>query len=116
MQSFTLIFITALLLTTVIQIWLSARHIRHVRAHQNKVPEDFASQISLADHNKAAHYTCAKTRAGYPGIFLHTALLLIFTLGGGLNALSVFWLEWFSNPIVHGMALILSTLDRKSVV
>lgn len=109
MQSFTLIFIVALLLTTVIQIWLSARHIRYVRAHQNKVPEDFAGQISLADHNKAAHYTCAKTRAGYPGIFLHTALLLIFTLGGGLDALSVFWLGWFSDPIIHGMALILST-------
>lgn len=109
MQSFTLIFIVALLLTTVIQIWLSARHIRYVRAHQNKVPEDFASQISLADHNKAAHYTCAKTRAGYPGIFLHTTLLLIFTLGGGLNALNVFWLGWFSDPIIHGMALILST-------
>lgn len=109
MQSFTLIFIVALLLTTVIQIWLSARHIRYVRAHQNKVPEDFSGQISLADHNKAAHYTCAKTRAGYPGIFLHTTLLLIFTLGGGLNALSVFWFGWFSDPIIHGMALILST-------
>ncbi len=109
MQSFTLIFIVALLLTTVIQIWLSARHIRHVYAHQNKVPENFADRISLADHSKAAHYTCAKTRAGYPGIFLHAALLLIFTLGGGLNALSAFWLEWFSDPIIHGMALILST-------
>jgi STE24 endopeptidase len=109
MQSFTLIFIAALFVTTVIQIWLSMRHIRHVRAHQNKVPEDFASQISLADHSKAADYTCAKTQAGFLGVFLHAALLLIFTLGGGLNALSLFWLEWFSDPIMHGMGLILST-------
>jgi len=110
MQSFTLIFIAALFVTTVIQIWLSMRHIRHVRAHQNKVPEGFVGQISLADHSKAADYTCAKTRAGFPGIFLHVALLFIFTLGGGLNALSLFWLEWFSDPIMHGMGLILSTL------
>jgi STE24 endopeptidase len=109
MQSFTLIFIAALFVTTVIQIWLSMRHIRHVRAHQNKVPEGFVGQISLADHSKAADYTCAKTRAGFPGIFLHVALLFIFTLGGGLNALSLFWLEWFSDPIMHGMGLILST-------
>jgi len=109
MQSFTLIFIVALFVTTVIQIWLSMRHIRHVRAHQNKVPEDFASQISLADHSKAADYTCAKTRVGFLGIFLHASLLLIFTLGGGLNALSLFWLEWFNDPIMHGMGLILST-------
>jgi STE24 endopeptidase len=109
MQSFTLIFIAALFVTTVIQIWLSMRHIRHVRAHQNKVPEGFVGQISLADHSKAADYTCAKTRAGFSGIFLHVALLFIFTLGGGLNALSLFWLEWFSDPIMHGMGLILST-------
>lgn len=116
MQSFSLIFIVALLLTTAIQVWLSIRHIRYVRAHQNKVPEDFASQISLADHRKAADYTCAKTRAGYPGIFLHATLLLIFTLGGGLSALSVFWAEWFVNPIFHGMALILSTFLIMGVV
>lgn len=109
MQSFTLIFITALLLMTLIQVWLSSRHIRHIRAHQDKVPEKFASQISLADHHKAANYTCAKTRAGYPGIFLHTVILLILTLGGGLNALSNFWTDWFTDPIFHGMALIIST-------
>ncbi|SFK65404.1 STE24 endopeptidase [Nitrosomonas aestuarii] len=108
MQSFTLIFITALLLMTLIQVWLSSRHIRHIRAHQDKVPEKFASQISLADHHKAANYTCAKTRAGYPGIFLHTVILLILTLGGGLNALSNFWTDWFTDPIFHGMALIIS--------
>lgn len=110
MQSFTLIFIVALLLTTVIQIWLSLRHIRYVRAHQSKVPEDFASQISLADHRKAANYTCSKTRADFPSIFLHAALLLVLTLGGGLSALNIFWQEWFGDPVFHGMALILSTL------
>lgn len=110
MQSFTLIFIAALLLTTMIQVWLSSRHIRYVRAHQNKVPEDFASQISLADHRKAANYTCAKTRAEFPDIFLHAVLLLVFTLGGGLSVLDAFWADWLDDPILHGMMLILSTL------
>lgn len=109
MQTFTLIFLFALLVTTLMQVWLSIRHIRHVRAHQHQVPEEFASKISLADHQKAAAYTCAKTSAGYPGILLHVVLLLTFTLGGGLNALSEFWTGWFSDPVVHGMALIIST-------
>ncbi|WP_297325612.1 M48 family metallopeptidase [Nitrosomonas sp.] len=109
MQTFTLIFLIALLLTTMTQIWLSVRHIRHVRAHQDKVPEEFASQISLSDHQKAADYTCAKTRAGYPSILLHVVLLLVFTLGGGLSALSEFWAGWLSDPLAHGMALIIST-------
>ncbi len=115
MQTFTLIFLIALLLTTMTQIWLSVRHIRHVRAHQNKVPEEFASQISLSDHQKAADYTCAKTRAGYPSILLHAALLLAFTLGGGLNVLSEFWAGWLSDPLAHGMALIISTFFIMSV-
>lgn len=116
MQSFTLIFIAALLLTTMIQIWLSLRHIRYVRAHQNRVPKDFATQVSLEDHRKAANYTCAKTRADFPSIFLHTTLLLVFTLGGGLSELSIFWGEWFVDPIFHGMALILSTVLIMGVV
>ncbi|MBP6057430.1 MAG: M48 family metallopeptidase [Nitrosomonas sp.] len=109
MQTFTLVFLIALLLTTLTQIWLAARHIRYVRAHQDKVPEKFASQINLADHQKAANYTCAKTRAGYAGILLQVVLLLVFTLGGGLNALSNFWANWLSDPLMHGMALIIST-------
>lgn len=109
MQTFTLFFLVALLLTTLTQIWLAVRHIRYVRAHQDKVPEKFSDQINLSDHQKAADYTCAKTRAEYPSIALHVVLLLIFTLGGGLNALSDFWASWLNDPIVHGMALIIST-------
>lgn len=115
MQTFTLVFLIALLLTTATQIWLAVRHTRHVRAHQDKVPQEFASQISLNDHQKAADYTCAKTHTGYPSILLHVLLLLIFTLGGGLNALSDFWAGWLSEPLVHGMALIISAFFIMSI-
>ena len=69
MHTFTLVFLTALALTTLIQIWLATRHIRHIRAHQNTVPEKFSSQINLADHQKAADYTCAKTRDERPNLY-----------------------------------------------
>ena len=108
MQTFTLVFLAALVLTTLTQIWLAMRHIRHIRAHQDKVPDDFASQINLVDHQKAADYTCAKTRAEYPSIVLHLVLLLVFTLGGGLSALSSFWAGWLDDSLIHGIALIIS--------
>ena len=114
MQTFTLVFLIALVLTTATQIWLAVRHTRYVRAHQDKVPEEFASQVSLSDHQKAADYTCAKTRTGYPSILLHVLLLLVFTLGGGLNALSNFWAGWLSDPLSHGMALVISTFFMMS--
>ncbi|SDG93416.1 M48 family metallopeptidase [Nitrosomonas sp. Nm132] len=109
MQTFTAIFIIALLLTTFTQLWLATRHIRHIRAYRGNVPPDFASQIDLAAHQKAADYTCAKTRLDYPSTLMHVLLLLTLTLGGGLNVLANFWANWFTDPIQHGMALIIST-------
>ncbi|GJL72200.1 MAG: peptidase [Nitrosomonas sp.] len=110
MQTFTVVFIVVLLLTTFAQVWLAVRHSRYVRAHRNAVPENFAGQIDLAAHQKAADYTCTKTRLTYPGILLHASLLLILTLGGGLNAISSFWSTWLNDPILHGIALIISTI------
>ncbi len=116
MQTFTAVFITALLLTTFTQLWLAMRHIRHIRAYRNQVPQDFASQIDLAAHQKAADYTCARTRLDYPSTLIHVLLLLMLTLGGGLNTLASFWANWFIDPIPHGMALIISTVLLLSVI
>lgn len=116
MQTFTAVFITALSLTTLIQLWLATRHIHHVRACRGSVPQDFASQIDLAAHQKAADYTCAKTRLEYPSILIHVLLLLMLTLGGGLNVLADFWANRFTDPIEHGLALIISTILLLSMV
>lgn len=116
MHTFTLVFLIALLFATFTQVWLASRHSRFVRAHRNAVPKDFADQIDLAAHQKAADYTCAKTRLTYPSIFLHFIILLIFTLGGGLNILSSFWSAWLGDPLMHGIALIISTIFLMSIV
>ncbi|MBA4141692.1 MAG: M48 family metallopeptidase [Nitrosospira sp.] len=110
MHTFTAVFLVALVLTFVTRVWLATRHIRHVLAHRNRVPENFSSQIKLEAHQKAADYTCAKTGLGYFSISLETGLLLIFTLGGALTALAAFWANWLNSPIVHGAALIISVV------
>src|SRR5688500_10978975 len=110
MQIFTAIFLSALTITFFTRVWLATRHIRHVLAHRDRVPPNFSSQITLEAHQKAADYTCAKTRLGYVSILLEATLLLILTLGGGLSALNAIWSNWASEPLIHGMALILSTM------
>ena len=92
------------------RVWLATRHIRYVHTHRNSVPENFSSQINLDAHQKAADYTCAKTRLNYANTCLDTALILILTLGGGLNALNSFWSNWFSDPLLQGMIFILGTV------
>ena len=115
MQTFTIIFLAALLLTFCARMWLATRHIHHILAHRDSVPANFSTQISLEAHQKAADYTCAKTRLSYVSTSMETLLLLIFTLGGGLTALGIFWSNALSDPLASGMALIISTLLLMSV-
>jgi STE24 endopeptidase len=88
MHPFTLAFLVALAGTTLAHLWLAARQLRHVAAHRGAVPQEFCSQITVEAHQKAADYTADRTRAGMVETAVGTAILLAFTLGGGLQAIS----------------------------
>jgi STE24 endopeptidase len=116
MPIFTIIFLTVLAVTFLMRMWLAKRHIDYVISRRDQVPQDFSSQISLKAHQKAADYTCAKTRLGYVSILLDVVLLLILTLGGGLNTLYIAVSNWTSDPLMQGVALIASVMLLTSVV
>ncbi|MCX7171411.1 MAG: M48 family metallopeptidase [Proteobacteria bacterium] len=84
-QLFTLIFLLALLTSTVLHVWLARRHLRHISAHRSTVSPEFAERIGLQEHQKAADYTLAKTRLGLAEFVASTVLLLLFTFGGLLQ-------------------------------
>ena len=84
----TLAFATALLASIVVKFWLVGRQMRHVAAHRDAVPEAFRATISLAAHRKAADYTLAKGRFGMLATAFGAAVLLGWTLLGGLDALN----------------------------
>ncbi|HQR04935.1 MAG: M48 family metallopeptidase [Proteobacteria bacterium] len=83
--AFTLIFLAALIVTTLLRGWLARRQMIHVGANRDTVPARFADRISLADHQKAADYTLAKTRIGIADLMIGAASALILTLGGLLQ-------------------------------
>ncbi len=91
MLLFTQIFLLLLSLATALQLWLSWRQIRHVRAHRAAVPEPFATQVSLEEHQKAADYTIARSHLGMIELVYGAVLLLGWTLGGGLDLLDGLW-------------------------
>jgi len=82
-------FIAALLLSLALKYWLATRQMRHVAAHRDAVPAAFAATIPLAAHRKAADYTLAKGRFGLLSTAFGAAVLLGWTLLGGLDALNV---------------------------
>lgn len=104
---FTLLFLAMLLISTVMRLYLSQRQINHVSQHRAKVPASFAENISLEDHQKAADYTTAKVKFGRLPLFYEVTLLLIWTLGGGLQWLDQNILALDLNPIFTGISVIL---------
>lgn len=110
MNAFTLVFLCALAVSFGLELWLARRHADHVRAHCDRVPEPFQDTITLAAHQKAAAYTLAKIKLQQGARLVQTALLLTFTLGGGIAALDRWWSQLDLGPIAHGTGLILSTM------
>ena len=86
--TWTLVFSTALVLGLLLKLYLSSRQIRHVSLHRDTVPRAFAATISLASHQKAADYTLTKARFGLLELAFGSALLLGWTLLGGLDTLN----------------------------
>jgi STE24 endopeptidase len=71
-----------------LKLYLSSRQIRHVARHRDTVPPAFAATISLASHQKAADYTLTKARFGLLELAFGSAVLLGWTLLGGLDSLN----------------------------
>ena len=107
---FSILFVGALLLTTLAKIWLARRHLAHIAAHRSEVPPAFREKIALADHQKAADYTGTKTRFAILGALFDAALLLAFTLCGGIQWIAGFLQPIVANPIVLGMSIIVATM------
>ncbi len=92
-ETLTLAFVAALLASLATKLWLATRQMRHVAAHRDQVPSAFAGTVTLAAHRKAADYTLAKGRLGLLSLALGSAVLLGWTLLGGLDALNTLLLN-----------------------
>jgi STE24 endopeptidase len=80
----SLAFSAAILASLLIKFWLATRQMRHVAAHRGTVPAAFAAIVPLEAHQKAADYTLAKLRLGIVSDAFGSALLIAWTLLGGL--------------------------------
>ncbi|QWD80254.1 M48 family metallopeptidase [Polynucleobacter sp. MWH-Spelu-300-X4] len=107
-MTFTFLFILGLALSIATRYYLASRHIRHISKHREEVPKDFANKVSLADHHKAADYTIAKLRLGLFEIALSAAILISFTLLGGLQYVHDFTLDLMGPGAYQQITLLIS--------
>jgi STE24 endopeptidase len=113
----SILFIILVVLTTLTRIWLGNRHIGFVQKHRNEVPTAFSKDISLEAHQKAADYTSAKTKLVIAESLVQAALLLTFTLGGGLQWIDYVWRYFMpEHEMLRGALVILSALIISGII
>ncbi|TLS77248.1 M48 family metallopeptidase [Mariprofundus erugo] len=88
MTSWTTTVLLFALIATASHLYLSYRQRRHVLSRRNAVPTTFADSINLPAHQKAADYTASRLQLDNISQLWGLALLLLWTVGGGLQ-----WLD-----------------------
>ena len=105
----SLVFSLALLVNVAVKFWLASRQIRAVARHRAAVPAEFVGTIGLDAHQRAADYTVAKLRFGLLELALASAVLLGWTLLGGLDALNGLTMDWIgARPLLQPLTLLVS--------
>lgn len=116
-STLTITFVSLLISTTLIRVWLGRRHIAHVLNHRNQVPAAFDGSIALNAHQKAADYSAAKTRLVIIEAITQAILLAILTLGGGLQLIDDIWRNLLpSQEIIRGALVICSAMLVSSLI
>ncbi len=116
MHPFTILFLVFVVASVTVRLWLSRRQARHIRAHYESVPAAFADRISLADHQRAADYSCSNLDMGRVLLAWETLWLLLWTIGGGVNLVDRWWAGLEFGPLTTGIAVILSLMVASSLL
>lgn len=116
MNTFTIIFFFALILSYGVQFWLSARQKSYVSEHRDQVPVAFQDKVTLTAHQKAADYTIEKSKLGDIDSGVGMLFLLLLTVGGGISLVFDFWSTFEFSPMVSSLISIASIFLLMTVV
>jgi len=108
MNELSWIFLLAVIIYFILELYLGRRHIVHIKSHRATVPDEFKSDIGLAEHKKAADYSIARKKLGLIEAAYGAVLLLVWTLGGGFELFDKLWRTLEFNPVWTGIFFLLS--------
>ncbi len=102
---FTILFFVLFTLKTLFEYYLSYRQVQHVKAHMKSVPEDFKNSITLPEHQKAAHYTIAKSSFSKITMFIGLVAFIVWLPLGYLDKLDLWVRANFETDITRGLVM-----------
>jgi len=106
MNTFTIIFLIAVIISSGTHFWLAKRQASYVAAHRSAVPDAFKNTVSLEAHQKAADYTLEKGKLGNIDSIISVVALLILTLGGVVNWAFQYWASLVASPLMAGVGAV----------
>ncbi len=112
----TTLFLAFLAASVATRFWLTQRQIHAVVAHRGEVPAPFRDRISLEAHRKAADYTVAHARLNRWRIGFDALLLLLWTLGGGLQAVHDLVQRFGMGELASGVATLVLVILVSSLL
>ncbi len=115
-SQFSAIFVSLLLTNVVVKAWLAWRQLDHVATHRAEVPLAFREQIGIAAHHKAADYTSTLVRFGMISVLFEAALLLAFTVGGGIQFLHDAITPVFDSMLLQGALIIVAVMMLQTLL
>ncbi|AEF99084.1 M48 family metallopeptidase [Methylomonas methanica] len=116
MNTFTVIFLFALILSYGIQFWLSGRQKTYVAGHREQVPQAFKDRVTLSAHQKAADYTIEKSKLGDIDGGVGMLFLLLLTVGGGISLVFDFWSTFDLSPMWADLISVASIFMLMTVI
>jgi STE24 endopeptidase len=99
--------ILAIIMSGCFGVYLRLRQIQNVSRNRNTVPQDFVSEVSLSDHQRAADYTIERTRFGIAELVFDT-LISILWLTTWLSPLYLFVAHYSESSITRSVMVVLS--------
>lgn len=113
---FTLIFLTVAFSYVIVLLWLNIRQSKAIVQSFDKIPSEFSEKITLKEHQKAAEYTQAKLKLNHFEVIFSTTVLLLWTLGGGLDYLDNIWQAQTDNALYIGVGFVVSLMMLGSLI
>ena len=110
-STFSVVFAAFVVAALAWRTFLALRQSRHVRAHRDRVPADFAGVIPLDAHRRAADYTLDKQRVGLLETWVvDGGVLLALTLGGGVAAIDALSQRWLGDRHVRDLVTVFGVM------
>jgi STE24 endopeptidase len=116
MTPLSILFLALLALVTAARLWLLWRQQAAVVANRARVPEEFAAEVPLDAHQKAADYTRARVRIAVIEALLEAATALAITLGGGLALVDGYLRHYGLAGVPLGIAVVAVIATAASLI